>query len=82
VDHHEGRPVHARDHLRHRERLAGTGDAEQDLVLVPPRQPLDELVDRPRLVAAELEVGDEPEGVVFRRHVQPTIVPQGSNWFE
>ena len=31
VDHDQRRPVHARQHLRHRERLARAGDAEQHL---------------------------------------------------
>ena len=56
VRHHQRRPVQLGDHLGHGERLAGTGDAEQDLVLVAARQPVNELGDGMDLVAAELEV--------------------------
>ena len=31
-------------------------------------QPLDELADRARLIAGELEIGDEVEAVVHGRH--------------
>ena len=65
VRHHQRRPVHPRDALRHRERLARAGDAEQHLVLVAAVQPLDQLVDRAGLVAAKLEVGDQLEAVVL-----------------
>ena len=61
-------PVHARDALRHGERLARAGHAEQHLRVVAAVQPLDELVDRARLIAAQLEIGDEVEAVVLRRH--------------
>ena len=68
VDHHQRRPVHARDGLRHRERLARAGDAEQHLVRIAALEPLDELADGARLVAGELEIGDEVEAVVDRGH--------------
>ena len=47
------RPVDLRDHVRHRERLARAGDAEQDLRLVAAPEAVDELAgspwaDRPR----------------------------------
>ena len=63
VRHHQRRPVHARDDLRHRERLARSGDAEQHLVPIAAVESLDELRLRARLIAAELEVGDEMESV-------------------
>ena len=52
VDHHQRRPVHRGDGLRHRERLARAGDAEQHLVRVAALQPLGQLADGARLVAA------------------------------
>jgi hypothetical protein len=61
-------PVHAGDALRHREGLARSGDPEQHLRGVPAVEPLDELVDGARLVAAQLEVGHQLELVVFGRH--------------
>ena len=71
VRHHQRRPVHRRDDLRHREGLARPGDAEQDLVLVAAVQPLDQLGHGAHLVAADLEVADEVKAVVKRRHVNP-----------
>ena len=68
VRHDQRRAVHARDALRHGERLARAGDAEQHLGLVAAVQPVDELVDRARLVAAQLEIGDQVKAVVLRRH--------------
>ena len=51
VGHHERRTVHLGDALRHGERLARPGHAEQDLRLVAAVQPLDELLDGPPLIA-------------------------------
>ena len=63
VRHHQRRPVRARDDLRHRERLARSRDPEQHLVPISAVESLDELRLRARLIAAELEVGDEMESV-------------------
>jgi len=71
VHHHERRPVHARDGLRHREGLARAGDAEQHLVRIAALEALDQLPDRPLLIAGEREVGDEIEAIVQRRHTNP-----------
>ena len=68
VRHHQRRPVHVRHDLRHGERLARPGDAEQHLVLVAAIQPLDELRHGVDLVAAKLEVGDELKAIVERGH--------------
>ena len=47
---------------------------------VSPRfEPLDELVDRPRLIAAQLEIGDQLEAVVSGRHGRETARPIGAN---
>ena len=87
VRHHQRRTVHAGDALRHGERLARPGHAEQDLRLVAAVQPLDELVDRAALIAADLEIGDQVEAVgtwrpcrgqyrrAPRRGAKPQIVP-------
>src|SRR5262245_28512907 len=71
VDHHQRRPVHSGDGLRHRERLAGAGDTEQDLVGVTAIEAFDELADRPFLVAGEGEVRDEVEAIVDGGHLNP-----------
>ncbi len=63
--HHQRRPIDAGDALRDREGLARPGYAEQHLRLVATVQPIDELVDSPRLVAAQLEVSDQSELVVL-----------------
>ena len=68
VRHHQRRPVHARDRLRHREGLSRAGHAEQHLVTVAALEPIDQLSNRPRLVAGQDEVGDESEAVVHRGH--------------
>ena len=68
VRHDQRRAVHPRDALRHGEGLARAGDAEQHLRLVAPLQPVDELVDGARLVAAQFEIGDQLESVVLRGH--------------
>ena len=69
VDHHQRRPVDARDGLRHRERFSRSGDAEQDLMTVAALEPLDQLGNGARLVARQLEVGDEVEAVVDGGHL-------------
>ena len=71
VHHHERRPVHPREHLRHRERLARPGHAEQHLVTVAALEPLHELADRARLIARQLEVGVEVEAIVDGGHGNP-----------
>ena len=58
---HEGRALGRGDHLCHRESLAGTGDAEQDLVALAGRDAGDEFGDRLRLVAFRLILGDAAE---------------------
>ena len=68
VDHHQRRPVHARDRLRHRERLARPGDAQQYLIAIAAVQALGQLANGAFLVARELEVGHEVEAVVDRGH--------------
>ncbi len=87
VDHHERRPVHARDDLRHRERLAGAGDTEQHLVAIAANEALDELVLRPGLITAQFEIGDQLEMIVDRWHetvaavgVRPAIGRRVSRW--
>ena len=55
-------------HCAMRERLAGAGDAEQDLRAVAALEPLDELVDRAALIAAQLEIGDQFEAIVLGGH--------------
>ena len=74
VDHDERRPVHASDGLRHRERLARAGHAEQHLMRVAAIETLDELADGARLVAGKLEVGHEAETVVPKAW-ELTIMP-------
>ena len=69
VRHDQRRPVHLRQHLRHREGLARAGDAEQHLVRVAAVQPFDQLGHGADLVAADLEVADELESIVDGRHV-------------
>ncbi len=66
VHHDEGRPVHAGDDLRHGERLARPGHAEEHLRALAPIQAVRELVDGAGLVAAQLEVGHQREAVVAR----------------
>ena len=68
VRHHQRRPVHARNHLRHAVGLARAGDAEQHLVLVAAVQPLDQLGHGLDLVAGELEIRCEGEAVGDGRH--------------
>ena len=49
------------DHLRHRERLARTRRPEERQVALPRGQPLDETLDRGRLVAGRPELAVDPE---------------------
>ena len=58
----ERRALDALDDVRHRECLAGTGDAEQRLVALALFQSVDERVDRIGLVTGRLEVGDDLKG--------------------
>jgi hypothetical protein len=48
------RPVRLLDDLGHGEGLARPGHAQQHLVLLARRQPLHQLVDRPRLIPPRL----------------------------
>src|SRR5690606_22839340 len=57
----EGRALQLLDHLGHREGLARTGDAEQDLSLLALTRSLGQLADGGRLVAGGLVVRDELE---------------------
>ena len=61
------RPVELLDHIRHRERLARAGHAEQRLVPVPGLDRLHQLGDRLRLVALRLVVRCE-----LKRHRETT----------
>ena len=58
---HQRRPVHAGDDVRHRERLARAGDAEQDLVALGHPQPFAQAIDGGRLIPLRLEAGHELE---------------------
>ena len=69
MHHHERRPVDRFDDLGHREGLAGSGDTQQHLAEVAAIEPVDQLGYRPLLVPFQLEVGDEFEFVVQRRHI-------------
>ncbi len=68
VRHDQRRPVHRGDDLRHAERLARPGHAEQHLVLVAAGQPVHQLGDGLDLIAAKLEIRDQGEAVVQGRH--------------
>ncbi len=66
----EGRPLGGLDHFGHGEGLAGAGDAEQHLVALIRRDALDQLVDRGRLVALGLVIGDDAKGATALRLVR------------
>ena len=70
----EGRALPALDDVGHGERLAGAGDAEQRLLVLPLFEGCDEGVDRLRLVAGGLEVGDD----LKLRHDEPANLPPAS----
>ena len=53
---HQRGPVEVGDDVRHREGLAGAGDAEQDLIAQTHLKPLRQLLNRLRLVAGGLEL--------------------------
>ena len=55
------RPLDVLDDVGHRERLAGPGDAHQDLVLLAALEALDQGRDRLRLIARGLERGFQLE---------------------
>ena len=59
---HQRRTAAGLDHLGHRERLAGAGDAEQNLVLLAILEAAHKGVDGGRLIAPRLIVDSEPEG--------------------
>jgi hypothetical protein len=52
-------PVDLRDHVRHRERLAGTRHAKQYLRVIAARDRFDKLRDRFRLIAGGFVIGYE-----------------------
>ena len=52
------RAIQRLDHLRHREGLAGTGDAEQDLMLLAGLDAGHEFFDGAALIAPRLVVAD------------------------
>ena len=60
------RPIHVGDDIRHGERLAGTGHAEQDLIAQAHVEALRQLLDGLRLVAGGLELG-----VQLKVHTDP-----------
>ena len=70
VDHDQRRTVHPGDRLRHGERLARTGDAEQHLMRVAAVESGHELADGALLIAGQGEIGDEVEAVVHGRHTK------------
>jgi hypothetical protein len=61
VSEHERRAIGPGDHLRQGVRLARAGDPEEDLVVEALVDPVDERLDRGRLVAGRFERGDELE---------------------
>ena len=63
---HECRAIQPRYHIRHGERLARTGDAEQRLRAVAVLYPANELVYRLRLIARRLKFGMQYK---FIRHI-------------
>jgi hypothetical protein len=58
----QGRPLQLGDDVGDREGLPRAGDAQEDLIVVPPLEPGDQLADGPRLVAGRLVVGLQVEG--------------------
>ena len=62
---HQRRTAGVLDHLRHGERFAGAGDAQQNLVLLALLQAVEQRRDGGRLIAARLIVDAEPEGHLF-----------------
>src|SRR6185437_9169459 len=57
----DGRPIDRLDYLRHRERLARAGDAQQHLVPLAILHPVHELRDGLRLIPAWLVIAGKPE---------------------
>ena len=72
VGDHERRPIGLLDDLRHRERLAGPGGAQQRLVALSAFDTVNELGDRVGLIAGRLERGDEVEVGHVRRIPAPS----------
>jgi hypothetical protein len=68
VDHHQRRPVHAGDGLRHGEGLARAGHPEQHLMRIAALESLGELANRPLLIAGERKVRDQIEAIVNGGH--------------
>jgi hypothetical protein len=58
----QGRPLHPIDHVGDGEGLAGAGHAEEHLRPVTAPQTLDELLDRPWLIAGRLVLAFQVEG--------------------
>jgi len=58
-------PVERRDDVGHGERLARAGDAQQRRMRLPRPQPLQQLLDRLRLIAQRRIGADELEGHCF-----------------
>ena len=55
--HHQRRPLHPCDDVRHREGFTAAGDAEQSLFIIAFLQTIHQFVHRLRLVAGHLEIG-------------------------
>src|SRR6185436_6107059 len=70
----QGGPVHAGQDLGHAEGLAAARDPQQDLVLVPPLDALDQLADGRRLVSPGLEIAGELEPAVRRGGGEAALV--------
>src|SRR5258706_14475597 len=68
VHHHQRRPIHRGDDLRHGKGFSRSGHTQQDLIFVAAVQPLHQLRDRAGLIAGELEVRNEVERVEDRGH--------------
>jgi hypothetical protein len=74
----QGWPLDLLDHVRDRERLAGAGDAEQDLRLVASLEAFDQLGDRLGLIAGRLEPRGQPKLAVRGGGQARTIAVRGA----
>ena len=78
---HERGALHLLDRPRDRGALAAAGDAEQRLEAVAALDAFGELLDRVRLVAGGLEVGDDRNGGTDRCYRGGvTLPPDGDAW--
>ena len=68
---HQRRPLGLLDHLRHREGLAGAGDAEQHLGAVAALDALDQVGDRLRLIPLRIEAGLDDQPPAALRFLRP-----------